>query len=69
MLKMMNDPTTSPTAANPTNAMRRLPTPWRTGSARSSASFAADTTSKLGPSAAARLLEAAPGVTPGPVVT
>ena len=45
VLKMMNEPTTSPMAAKPTNAMRRLPTPWRTGSARSSANFDAGTTS------------------------
>ncbi len=69
VLKMMNEPTTSPIAANPTSATRRLPTPWRTGSARSSASFAADTTSKLGPSAVWRLLDAAPAVIPGSVVT
>jgi hypothetical protein len=45
VLKMMKEPTTSPTAANPASALRRFPTPCRTGSARSSASFAAGTTS------------------------
>ncbi len=70
MLKMMNEPTTSPTAANPTNAKRRLPTPWRTGSARSSASFAAghDLEARA-ERRLARLLETAPDVTPGSVVT
>jgi hypothetical protein len=69
VLKMMNEPTTRPTAANPTNAMRRFPTPWRTGSARSSASFAAGTTSKLGPSAAERSRETVSAGTPASVVT